>query len=538
MIKIIQDYKWFIYLFLLSLVFALSVFPIVDPDVWWHLKTGEYIWQQKAIPSTAVFSYVIEGKPWLTFQWLSQLLFIGAYSISGFASLIFFKAFIVSLIFIFMLASLDEEANPVIAWVLFALGFIAMRDYLRERPQLFTFLFSAVYLFILRKNKLRLMYFIPVLQALWANMHGPLSLIGFGLICIYSVFSKDIPRKLKIYLPLASFAAMFANPHTYHIFTYFVSFFANGLNKIVLEYASPQISLWFALYFCLLALVIISFLPGFKKNRDAADIAIAAIGAAASLTANRNIPVFLILALPAAASRLSSFIRSRPTATHDKPEFASALRKIGLAACIGLALSAGFWTTAKKLDLRKMYGTGIGDNHPGRYAVDFLAWCGKKGLKPVIFNDYAYGGYLIWKLFPENKVFVDGGNVEYGIEFLDKTMNYHKPEIWNEFEKKYHFTAAILEQLDFYNAVYLDVRKDWVLVYWDDYALIYFKDIPENSWFIKKFGYKILKPNNPSQKYLAEYPKQQVLDEIYRSMHYAPQSNGARLILQAVEEHM
>ena len=71
---------------LFAQVLWLNVFRIHDPDTWWHLKTGELIWSTGQIPRLDPFSYVLEGKPWVDFEWLAQLLFYVSFKLGGAAS--------------------------------------------------------------------------------------------------------------------------------------------------------------------------------------------------------------------------------------------------------------------------------------------------------------------------------------------------------------------------------------------------------------------------------------------------------------------
>src|ERR1700730_708698 len=55
-----------------------------DPDMWWHLKTGEIIWNTHSIPQVDVFSFTAAGRPWITQEWLSEVTIYGAYKLGGY----------------------------------------------------------------------------------------------------------------------------------------------------------------------------------------------------------------------------------------------------------------------------------------------------------------------------------------------------------------------------------------------------------------------------------------------------------------------
>src|SRR6266536_2379604 len=86
-----------IYVFAFSFFFAAR--PISDPDFWFHLKTGEYILQNRTIPKADLFSFTNYGKPWVAHEWLSGAIFYAIYSRLGFNALILIFAILTALAF-------------------------------------------------------------------------------------------------------------------------------------------------------------------------------------------------------------------------------------------------------------------------------------------------------------------------------------------------------------------------------------------------------------------------------------------------------
>lgn len=552
--------RWLFFLIFLSLIFAASVFPVRDPDVWWHLKTGEYICQNKTIPETDIFSYTIQGRPWTTFEWLSQVVFYKVFSYFSLAGLTMFKALIIVLIFILLLASVYRY-NALLVWMFLSLAYIVMREFLVERPQIFTYFFTALFTFVLRSKKLKLIMLLPLIEVLWANMHGASAIIGFGILAIYVLFADYMANKTKIFLIISTFTAMFITPGLYQNFLYFYIFFKEGFNKLIMEYQTPKLIVWFIPYYIMLFIGLLTLLVNVRLKL--ADVIVVLISSAASLMAIRNIPVFVILATPIIIERfylildmvqeicLKYFkfilnVQKKFTLpkycieifNSSSNRWFKSISKIMFTAITGIALFILLWGVLDKIDAVHNFRTGFGDKFPGKNAVIFIKACQDKGLKGNIFNSYVFGGYMIWRLYPQNKVFIDGRLVEYGINFVQEAFDFWKPEIWNKIDKKYQFTAAIIYLEKKYMAEYIDSKKDWVLVYWDDISLVYFKNIPENKWFIDRYGYKILRPNAPYQNYLQSFSKQAVMMEIERSIYFAPQAIGPEKIKECVQKYM
>lgn len=508
--------RWFFFLFLISFVFALSIFPIISFDTWWHLKTGEYIWQNKTIPHTDIFSYTIYGKQWITFEWLSQLVLYAVYAEAELSGLTIFKALVVCLIFILMIAVVYENSNDLITWPVFAFAFLSMRDGLRERPQIFTYLFCILYLFILRKNFRFGILLIPLVQIIWVNMHGASALIGFGIVLIYTLFSGNFSIKQKIYLPATAFLAMFINPNTYNIFVYVYVFFRDGFNHLIMEYFPPKPIPFFMPYFSMLVLIFISLL--LPVRRKLSDMLVISLSMISSLMALRNIPVFIILSTPLACERISIFVDKRllpfikgksqnpsvscgeisQNPTNKTTTIRECIRNkfliyknifvIIITAAAGVMLFAFFWILAPKLDVQKIFRPGFGFKDPGMYAAEFISWCSDRGLNGPIFNEYNFGGYFIWRLYPKQKVFVDGRLLEYGIDFIKDAFSIENPKVWNKLEGKYKFTVAVLNKSNKQAEKNLQNLRNWPIVYKDKYSVIFFKDVPENRWFIEKFN--------------------------------------------------
>jgi hypothetical protein len=394
-----------------------------------------------------------------------------------------------------------------------------MRDGIRERPQMFTYLLISIYVYILRLKNMKVLCILPFLQILWANLHGAGSFIGPGIVILFSLFESGIRPAAKISLGAAVLAAGFLNPFGYKIFAYVFNSFSLGFTSLIMEYRHPVLSVQFIFYFLLLGLSLASLLVSRKKiGWEAIALFFAAAG---SLTAIRNIPVFAVIAAPIAAE---NFSEAYSKYSGRFPLNMDYLR----AGLLGLLLTLFFWQTGENLDFTGKYRFGFGNAHKCKYAAEFIKYCSLKGFKGSLFNDYDFGGYLSWSLYPAQKVFVDSRLVEYGKDFVEKTFYFWKPEIWQEMENKYGFTGAVVPNERYYSCSYLDSRKDWVLVYWDDYALVYFKNIPQNMEFIYKYGYRFLRPNNPDQAYLKQEPVENVLCEIERSLYFSPGSRKAK----------
>jgi len=141
------------------------------------------------IIKTNTFSYIAADNPWINSYWLFQGLIYLVYRLGGFAGLILFKAFILLVSFLFLFKTMNPEGNNKYLLSLFCLipAVLVSNERFIIRPELMSLFFICLYIHILykyQKENTRLIYLLPFLQIIWANMHG-LAVIGIGLIGLF-----------------------------------------------------------------------------------------------------------------------------------------------------------------------------------------------------------------------------------------------------------------------------------------------------------------------------------------------------------------
>jgi len=220
--------------------FIFSFFRAYDPDLWGHLKFGEYILLHKSIPYQDIYSFVETKDLWVNHEWFSEVVFAFLYPLSPSGSLLLlFKALAFSFTVLIPWVYTVRKSRHLIALTLVYLVIILVFSYgTAIRPQIFSYLFFAMTLFILEKYQLKgKMTFIalPVIFIFWVNSHGGV-LAGLALVvfyCLYSLFSDVITAKKEynridlknlnfkvLYLPLILVLVLGVNPYTYHYYPY------------------------------------------------------------------------------------------------------------------------------------------------------------------------------------------------------------------------------------------------------------------------------------------------------------------------------
>lgn len=133
------------------------MFPQPDADIWWHLKTGEIILTQHTIPRADLLTFTAEGRPWVTHDWLSEVIYQSLYRVAGFDGLIIFKALLAALALALgawaALAGPNarERLAPAALGVLLAAPLLATRAFIR--PHMFTAVLLGATLVLLRLDE-------------------------------------------------------------------------------------------------------------------------------------------------------------------------------------------------------------------------------------------------------------------------------------------------------------------------------------------------------------------------------------------------
>lgn len=454
-----------------ALLFAVVVwrnlFPLADPDVWWHLKNGELMLKTWSIPSSDFFSYTIQGRPWLAFEWLAQVLFYGVYAALGFTGLTAFKALVVACAYLLFLSAAGGGF-----WGTLLLGAAAWTSGgLAERPLIFDPLFLGLTLRLLETSADPPWKKLGLLQILWANLHGGAALLGAGAAAL-KAFTSTLRRA-----PAAKWwaaaalcaAAMLVNPRGWAVLGHLHSTLSVEGRELINDWR-PMTSLFNAhgLFFIL--------------------------AAASTVLSWREEPLLCLLSLALGVSTLSSVRNAalfEPAAAVLAARFLS--RRLPVAAA---------WPTTALAGLAAVFflqSRSIGAVERAKPAVEFLD---RAGINGRMFNEYQLGDYLIWKAYPRRPVFIDGRGFEYGAEFIRDAVRWHEPATWAKLEARWHFDYAVLDNTTDYRARILDESGQWVPVFWDDACLVYLRREPANANAIKTYGYRYLRPNQADLRYL------------------------------------
>lgn len=195
---------------MVGFAFVLAAFREKSADLFWHLKTGEWIIDNLAVPKVDFFSFSRESMEWIDAQWLFQVLLASMYLVIGETAFTVFKVIFTPLIVVLIIFSVSGK-TPLSVRAMAGLSFLlALNVRIYCRPELLTYFYMASMFFVLEragKGQTRLLFIIPAIQLLFANSQG-LWPIGIALVGAYAgdglldiIKGSDPSRRTRLLMP-------------------------------------------------------------------------------------------------------------------------------------------------------------------------------------------------------------------------------------------------------------------------------------------------------------------------------------------------
>jgi hypothetical protein len=469
---------------LFAQLFNIAVRPTLDPDMWWHLRTGEVIWQS-GIPRHDVFSYTVRDHQWITHEWLSQAVMWAIYKVGGLKGLaVVFAAFDA---IAFWLVYTCCDGRPYLAGLLVIGGEFAAAASFGVRPQTFNLLMAAAFVHVVervrnRRLGTRALFVLPLLTMVWANLHSGY-LFGVVLLLSYAVGDglaapaaqlgeRGLSRaeaRLLAGIAVGCAVAALLNPNGWYLWRYpFGTLGSAAMQQNIAEWRSPDFHTYVYWPFALLmALGVVSWVRG-QTRPSWTDVLLFLGTALGGLVSVRHIALFAVVSTPIIARSVECAVRG--TALHAlftggvggaaptprKAHLNWALLAVGL-------LASGAWAGTRL----RHNDSAVAKAYPVA-AVDFLNQHGLAGTPG--YNTYTWGGYLIWRGLP---VFVDGRADVYGDEFLRYYLKtFRLAEDWRKPLDDFGVAYVLVERSNPLGTV-LAASEQWREAYGDEVARVF-----------------------------------------------------------------
>ncbi len=469
--------------------------PVLNPDLYWHLSAGKYIFQNLRLPAADFLSWTEKGAPWTDFEWLAQIIYYGVYSLGGKAGFFALKLAVLAATFpvfysILSLSGLKRAA--FFALPVWGLALMANSDL---RPENFSVLFFSLLLWRLEAERIsgrrsagpRPYILLAAFFALWANLHAGFA-YGLALLGTYAAGNRANRRlwpaggeKSPGWRPslevLAAFAGTLLNPWGFKLYYILLQHAvqAGDMSRYLAEWAPPSLTnIWHWPFMVFLLVSFSLLLRRFLKDRSLPLAHLFALGWLA-FEASRHTRHIVFFSMAAAVFSFDAAARLwEPAALRRRGRFLFGLALVYLALLVWPRYFA--------------FKINLGEEAAG--AAAYLKANTRELGGRKLYNPWTWGGYLGWALNPEYEVFTDGRYLFHKyLEPVSAAMA--DQDTWEKFASERGFELALFRRdyrlLPFEQAnrkgeirtvlrpsylVFMPKEK-WALVYWDAFSVLF-----------------------------------------------------------------
>jgi hypothetical protein len=485
---------------------ALGRLLLRDASIGWHIRNGQQMLLTHAITRTDSFSSTMNGKPWFAWEWLYDIGFAAIHHALGLNGVVFYSAAIIAATFVLTLhLGLRRGGNLPITLFLLILALGASAVHFLARPHVLSWLLTVVWFELLdsaagasgSEQKKRLLW-LPVVMLLWVNVHGGF-VLGFVLLAVYCAggaieYGTDRERRDEIATWLKRLsgvsalvvAASFINPYTYqlhlHVYRYLTDRFL--MNRIS-EFLSPDFHGAAQQCFAVLVLITIVAVACARRRPSATHLLVLLVAVYGGFYATRSLPtssllMVLIIApiISQSVARLgenadvAGWVRGMASWTHSFGLRMETLEK-SLYGHLWLVLVfvLGLWACAHqgRIGSTQFINAYFDEK---RFPVEASETIAARGVHDPIFSLDYWGGYLIYRLYPETQVVADDRHDMYGDAFLKEYLKAVLVQPgWDDALDKLH-VDWVLMPADSSLANILRLKAGWESVYEDKTAVL------------------------------------------------------------------
>lgn len=501
------------------LAFGLCLKGLREADLWWMQHTGQYILEQGGLPDTDPFSYTFANKQWINVKWLYEVLLAFLHKLGGLEMAFVWQGFISVATLVVLGRSgkllLGREKTSAVSLLLLLFAAWVLEFRWIGRPEMHSHFFAVLYFYLFwlyTKGQISKGIFVLIpLQILWTNMHEAFATGLVMLTAFAAAYSVEYWFRRKAESPLPSpkhlliasaLAGLSIGIHPWHIHMYsypfevFGQLSSNQYTQELFSYKRSEYWTWQAYSSMAFALLSIAALvsicwQGRKESKpwylalseqfSWAQLVLLALFFYLGLTAQRNIPFFVLASLP-----LLFYFFERLVGIWKKTS-------LGL---FVLASVFSYWGLVSD-SLRKSYDS------PDRFGLQVMAsynpegaalFIGEQGLASKRnMSDYLVSSYMLSNLAPEFKSYIDFRDLDifsdaFFQQFLqmniDQSLFEKEDSLWN-------FDYVLLLRSRFAPLhKYLWDSESYELVFADPVAAVYLKNKAEHKELIEKYSFR------------------------------------------------
>ncbi|MDX1388644.1 MAG: hypothetical protein R3344_05615, partial [Acidobacteriota bacterium] len=497
-------------------------------DLFWHLATGRWILEHRALPETDPFRFTSEAAPWVNHEWLFQVAQRLVELAGGLDALVIARSIVAVGLAALLYHAFRRAGTPAAgATVIAAVALLGARPRMMMRPELASLVALPVMLALLqsyrRTRSWRPFFWMVILVVVWANLHAGV-LIAPIVAGAYLIGARlpggngagrggetSLPWGRVGLVPAALALAVALNPHGIDI--YRVPFrIARALEGVPVvnpewlpAWAAPQP----ALIIGMIGLAALAAWTALESRRIDPATGLATVALAAlAVSGVRHQGLFFLGAAFFAAECVSDLTRRHA----KRAQALEGVQGAMLATVVCLLVSGWCLFPPPSGPLRPRqgpYSFGLG-LEPGRFPVDAAEQIARRPELGAMYNDVAFGGYLTWRLYPPRQVFIDGRN-EVNPELLREVAAARSDSRrWDDLLGRFDIDVALVRYDDRLRQVLtpgsspdgkrgvtyhttnalLFPASRFALVYWDDQAMMFVRRTPDRGSWLARDEYR------------------------------------------------
>jgi hypothetical protein len=465
-----------------------------DGDTGWHIRTGEWILQHRAVPTQDLFSFTKPGAPWFAWEWLWDICFALIHSNFGLAGVGFVTVLLLGAIGVLLFTLVVKSCgNHILSFFVTTLALCGSSLHWLARPHLLTWLFFLLFLHILpevQKGSATAFTLLPVLMVLWVNTHGAF-FIGIALLVVTALgealeafFFQNSTltmtyQRVKNLLGCAMFCtlATFINPYTWRLHLHILEFLGDKkLLDIIQEYQSISFHCPPAIFLELMILLAGGAAFWYLQAGRITPVLMSLMWIHLALLSARNIPLFMIIAAPLAAPWLQYLIKRLQSLRLAGVVFTTILEiceelkplermpRVYLTSGLSVVVLAGLFA-AKAKGFEAQFKT---DSFPIQAIPLIQASAARR-----VFTYDQWADYLIYRLYPQKPVFVDGRSDFFGMPIEDAAQHILSAQYDWKSQLQHFGIDMVLVRPDAPLCAVLKISPDWTMRFDDGRVLIF-----------------------------------------------------------------
>lgn len=449
---------------------------LVDADLGWHIRTGEWILHHHAVPHQDLYSFSKPGAPWYAWEWLTDVIDGSLYQLAGLKPIVLMAGVVIALFATTLIRRMVwRGVHLFVAMVIALMGVGSASIHFLARPHIFTLLFLSISIWMIEADRSqpsrRIWWLVPV-TILWTNLHGGFLVLiaALGLAAAGSAMEAWIAQgnwhsTIRYALLTASCAAAsLVNPYGYRLHIHVAEYLrSDWIRNVIQEFQSPSFRNENMMQFeaLLFAGLIVSGML-FRRRRIVEGLWILFF-ANMSLASVRHVPVFVTVTLPIIAAEVAECWKQW-TATARKSSLPGILNQMAADSMSGFRRSSAL--PAIVVAVLMLLGKPV--PWPKDFPAQILPVKMVHDHEADILNQRVlttdqWADYLIY-LNPNQKVFVDGRSDFYGPEIGNQYIHLINGQWdWDQLLAKYNFSSALLP-IESSLAQLLKLRPDWGVV--------------------------------------------------------------------------